>query len=99
MVFKKNYDAKKGYVSKKVMAKRMENYIKGVLEYCKKNYPGVVYCFDVVNECVDDGTGDDSVNWNCRLHLTAAIISGTQQWESTMWKKHLLTQENMQRRA
>jgi len=41
---------------KKVMAKRMENYIKGVLEYCKKNYPGVVYCFDVVNECVDDGT-------------------------------------------
>ncbi|MFR5086083.1 MAG: endo-1,4-beta-xylanase [Clostridium sp.] len=34
--FKKNYDAKKGYVSKKVMAKRMENYIKGVLEYCKK---------------------------------------------------------------
>lgn len=64
--FKKNFDKKKGYVSKKVMAKRMENYIKGVLEYCQKNYPGVVYCWDVVNECVDDGTGDTSVDWNCR---------------------------------
>lgn len=64
--FKKNYDEKKAYVSKKVMAKRMENYIQGVLEYCQTQYPGVVYCWDVVNECVDDGLGDDSVNWNCR---------------------------------
>lgn len=78
--FKKNYDAKKGYVSKKVMAKRMENYIKGVLEYCKKNYPGVVYCFDVVNECVDDGTGDDSVNWNCRTTFNG----GDNFWYATM---------------
>lgn len=23
------------------MAKRMENYIKGVLEYCQKNYPAL----------------------------------------------------------
>lgn len=78
--FKKNYDAKKGYVSKKVMAKRMENYIKGVLEFCKKNYPGVVYCFDVVNECVDDGTGDDSVNWNCRTTFNG----GDNFWYATM---------------
>lgn len=85
--FKKNYDAKKGYVSKKVMAKRMENYIKGVLEFCKKNYPGVVYCFDVVNECVDDGMGDDSVNWNCRTTFNGCVISGMPQWEPIMWKK------------
>lgn len=64
--FKKNYDEDKGYVSKKVMEKRMENYIKGVLQYCQKNYPGVVYCWDVVNECVDDAMGDQSVDWNCR---------------------------------
>ncbi len=64
--FKKNYDEKEEYVSKNVMAKRMENYIKGVLEYCQNNYPGVVYCWDVVNECVDDAMGDSSVNWNCR---------------------------------
>lgn len=62
------------------MAKRMENYIKGVLEYCKKNYPGVVYCFDVVNECVDDGTGDDSVNWNCRTTFNG----GDNFWYATM---------------
>lgn len=78
--FKKNYDEKKGYVSKKVMAKRMENYIKGVLEYCQKNYPGVVYCWDVVNECVDDGAGDSSVNWNCRTTFNG----GDNFWYATM---------------
>ena len=78
--FKKNYDKKKGYVSKKVMAKRMENYIKGVLEYCQKNYPGVIYCWDVVNECVDDGTGDTSVDWNCR----AMFNGGDNFWHAVM---------------
>ncbi len=78
--FKKNYDEKKGYVSKKVMAKRMENYIKGVLEYCQKIYAGVVYCWDVVNECVDDGAGDSSVNWNCRTTFNG----GDNFWYATM---------------
>lgn len=78
--FKKNYDEKKGYVSKKVMAKRMENYIQGVLEYCQTQYPGVVYCWDVVNECVDDGLGDDSVNWNCRTTFNG----GDNFWYATM---------------
>lgn len=67
--FKKGYDEKKGYVSKQVMAKRMENYIRQVLEYCQKNYPGVVYCWDVVNECVDDvgsGSSASSDGWACR---------------------------------
>lgn len=78
--FKKNYDEKKGYVSKKVMEKRMENYIKGVLTYCQENYPGVVYCWDVVNECVDDGAGDTSVDWNCR----SSFNGGDNFWYATM---------------
>lgn len=78
--FKKNYDEKKGYVSKKVMAKRMENYIKGVLQFCQKEFPGVVYCWDVVNESVDDGMGDSSVDWNCRT----TFDGGDNFWYATM---------------
>ncbi len=78
--FKKNYDADNDYVSKKVMAKRMENYIKGVMEYCQENYPGVIYCWDVVNECVEDGLGDTSVDWNCRT----TFDGGDNFWYATM---------------
>ena len=54
--FSKDYEPSKGYVDKKTMKKRMESYIKQVLTYCKENYPGVVYAWDVVNEAVgDDG--------------------------------------------
>ncbi len=44
-------------VSKEVMLKRMENYIKQVMEYTQTNYPGVVYAWDVVNEAIDTGSG------------------------------------------
>lgn len=54
--FSKKYDPSKGYVDKATMKKRMESYIKQVHTYCKENYPGVVYAWDVVNEAVgDDG--------------------------------------------
>ena len=54
--FSKKYEPSKGFVDKATMKKRMESYIKQVLTYCKENYPGVVYAWDVVNESVgDDG--------------------------------------------
>ena len=31
----------------------MESYIKQMLEHVQVNYPGVIYCWDVVNEAVD----------------------------------------------
>lgn len=46
------------------MKKRMESYIKQVLTYCKENYPGVVYAWDVVNEAVgDDGNYRTESMW------------------------------------
>lgn len=47
-------------VSREKMLKRMENYIKNVIEYANKNYPGVIYAWDVVNEAIniDDGQKD-----------------------------------------
>ena len=62
--FSKKYDPSKGYVDKATMKKRMESYIKQVLSYCKENYPGVVYAWDVVNEAVgDDGNYHTESMW------------------------------------
>lgn len=55
--FCKDYDESKNYVDKKTMLRRMESYIKQVLEYCQNNYPGVVYAWDVLNEGVADSGG------------------------------------------
>lgn len=44
-------------VSKELMLKRMENYIKNVLEYVQTNYPGLIYAWDVVNEAIEVGDG------------------------------------------
>ncbi len=46
-------------VSKELMLKRMENYIKQVLEYTQTNYPGLIYAWDVVNEAVNTGDGEE----------------------------------------
>ena len=62
--FSKKYEPSKGYVDKATMRKRMESYIKQVLTYCKENYPGVVYAWDVVNESVgDDGNYRTESMW------------------------------------
>lgn len=52
-------DANAPLVSKEVMIKRMESYIKQVLEYTEENYPGVIYCWDVVNEAIQVSDGED----------------------------------------
>ncbi|NLK21033.1 MAG: glycoside hydrolase [Epulopiscium sp.] len=44
-------------VSREIMLKRMENYIRQVFEYTNENYPDLIYGWDVVNEAInpDDG--------------------------------------------
>ena len=56
--FHEGYDTSAPFVTRDVMLGRMENYIKGVMEYLNENYPGVVVSWDVLNEAIDDGT-----NW------------------------------------
>lgn len=54
--FYEDYDTSKNLVDKATMSQRMESYIKQVVTYVQTNYPGVIYCWDVVNEAVgDDG--------------------------------------------
>ena len=58
--FHEDYDASKDYVSKEEMDKRLEWYIKTVLEHFTgedSKYQGMFYGWDVVNEAVSDGGG------------------------------------------
>lgn len=62
--FHEGYDRSRPYVTREVMLKRLENYIKGVFEYIDANYPGVFVSWDVANECVADGSSSlRSSNW------------------------------------
>ena len=56
-LFYEDYDETKEVVDAATMEKRMESYIKQVLTHCQENYPGVIYCWDVVNECVSVDAG------------------------------------------
>jgi endo-1,4-beta-xylanase len=53
-------DASAPLVSGELMLKRMENYIKQVLEYTQTNYPGLIYAWDVVNEAVNPGDNEEN---------------------------------------
>ncbi len=55
--FRENYDENGNWVTKDVMLKRMENYIKNVFDAVLAEYPTVdFYAWDVVNECwLDNG--------------------------------------------
>nr|MBP3598768.1 endo-1,4-beta-xylanase [Eubacterium sp.] len=55
--FYEDYNESKKLVDKETMTKRLESYIKQVLTHCQKKYPGVVYAWDVVNECVSTDEG------------------------------------------
>lgn len=56
--FRVGYDSNKEYASKDVIKARMKNYIDQVLTHFETKFPGVVYCWDVVNEAVGDNSGD-----------------------------------------
>lgn len=56
--FHEDYDVKKPIVSREVMRDRLKSYIDQVIAHFEEKYPGVVYCWDVVNEAVGDNLAD-----------------------------------------
>lgn len=50
--FREGYESGGDYVSREVMLKRLESYIKQVITHFQDKYPGVIYAWDVVNEAV-----------------------------------------------
>lgn len=55
--FCEGYEDGAPYVDRETMLLRMESYIAQVIGFTEEHYPGVVYCWDVVNEAVEPGSG------------------------------------------
>ncbi|MCM8900025.1 endo-1,4-beta-xylanase [Caldicoprobacter algeriensis] len=51
--FREGYESDGEFVDKETMLARMESYIRQVLEFTQKEYSGVIYAWDVVNEAVE----------------------------------------------
>ena len=56
--FREGYQTDGAYVDRETMLVRLEYYIEQVMTHFEEKYPGTVYCWDVVNEAVGDGTGE-----------------------------------------
>lgn len=53
--FREGYSKTKDYASPETISRRTEYYITEVIRHFEEKFPGVVYCWDVVNEAVGDG--------------------------------------------
>ena len=56
--FKEGYKNDGPFVDSDTMKKRLEYYIDEVVSHFETKFPGLVYCWDVVNEAVADGTNE-----------------------------------------
>ncbi len=57
--FRENYRPRGEYVDSETMKARLRHYIIEVVTHFETKFPGVVYCWDVVNEAV----GDNAAEW------------------------------------
>ncbi|SCX85959.1 endo-1,4-beta-xylanase [Butyrivibrio sp. INlla14] len=64
--FREGYTDDGEYVDKETMLSRMESYIKQLLTHVQTEYPGVIYCWDVVNEAVEPESADPDSFFKCR---------------------------------
>ena len=56
--FHEGYDEKKPFASQEVCRARLESYIDRVVTHFEEKFPGVIYCWDVVNEAIGDSASD-----------------------------------------
>ncbi|MGN0793912.1 MAG: endo-1,4-beta-xylanase [Aristaeellaceae bacterium] len=52
--FHEGYDTSRPIADRETLLQRMESYIEDVICHFEDKYPGVVYCWDVVNEAIGD---------------------------------------------
>ncbi len=58
--FREGYDSSKPYADQETIRARTKYYIEQVITHFEKQFPGVVYCWDVVNEAI----GDNAKEWD-----------------------------------
>lgn len=69
--FREGYKSTGKYVDKETMLFRMESYIRQLLTHVQEEYPGVIYCWDVVNEAVDPDSAAENSYFMCRTKLNS----------------------------
>lgn len=56
--FREDYDSNKPYADKETMRARVKSYIEQVITHFEEKFPGVIYCWDVVNEAIGDNMSE-----------------------------------------
>ena len=56
--FHEDYDTNKPFASQEVCRERLASYIDQVITHFEEKFPGVIYCWDVVNEAIGDSSSD-----------------------------------------
>ena len=68
--FRENYDSAKPYVDQETMRLRLASYIEQVITHFEEQFPGVIYCWDVVNEAIGDNPGEYNATDERHLRTT-----------------------------
>lgn len=68
--FRENYMKAGKFVDAETMKKRLEYYINDVISHFEENYPGVIYCWDVVNEAVADSSQEAQASDSRKIRKT-----------------------------
>jgi len=86
--FRTDFSDSGSYVNAAKMEKRMESYIKQMLEFVQYYYPGIVDVWDVVNEAVEieGGSYDASTGWNTRTRYNGS----PNPWYTTMGADYVI---------
>ncbi len=56
--FHEGYDEKKPIADQETMRQRLASYIEQVVTHFEEKFPGVIYCWDVVNEAIGDNAAE-----------------------------------------
>lgn len=83
--FREGYKDDGDYVDKETMLFRMESYIRQLMTHCQEQFPGVIYCWDVVNEAVDPDKGDKETDFRCRTEFDG----GENPWYVTIGPEYV----------
>ena len=83
--FREGYEDNGAYVDKETMLFRMESYIRQLMTHCQEEFPGVIYCWDVVNEAVDPDKGDKETDFCCRTEFDG----GENPWYVTIGPEYV----------
>ena len=56
--FHEDYDDSKPFADQETMRARVKSYIEQVITHFETEFPGLIYCWDVVNEAIGDSAGE-----------------------------------------